>query len=366
MRKRFQNGRVVKNGRYWIGKWIEDGHDRSKVLGKVSKMTKSQAQQDLATIVKPINERAASAVSSDITLKDFVSDVFLPFYRRIWKRVTDESRTDSINRYIVGAFGSRQLRSLTLDQMQQFLDERKHMARSMIDHLRWDLKQIFDLAVVKGVIRSNPVFMSGKMWLFVPDECAQPKRPMMTVDQVKKVLDVLDLRERLIFKLGVFAGMRCSEIFGLRRGRVQDDYVEVLERVSRRDIDKPKTAKSVRKVALSRAVKHDLKLWLERTPGGPDDWLFPSENPKMPIGADNMMARYIKPKLRDPNVGLEWVDYRVMRRTHSSLMNAQGVDPKVVADQQGHTVDVNLNVYTQTPLEIRREAAETLAAALVN
>ena len=28
-------------------------------------------------------------------------------------------------------------------------------------------------------------------------------------------------------------------------------------------------------------------------------------------------------------------------------MRDQNVDPKVVADQQGHTLDVNLNVYTE-------------------
>ena len=73
-------------------------------------------------------------------------------------------------------------------------------------------------------------------------------------------LQVLELRERLVFKLGVLAGMRCSEIFGLRRGRVKHDHVEVMAGVSRRDIDTPKTEKSVRKVALSNAVKEDLKL----------------------------------------------------------------------------------------------------------
>ncbi len=197
------------------------------------------------------------------------------------------------------------------------------MAFTMVDHLRWDLKQILDLAVAEAVIPTNPVYVQpGTMLLFVPRQCAKPKRPVMTIDHVKRALEVLDLRERLVFKLGVFAGMRCSEIFGLRRGRVKEDQVEVVERVSRRDIDTPKTDKSVRKVALSSAVKEDLKLWLESTPGGPDDWLFPSENRKMPIGADNMMARYIRPKLNPDEVGLGWVDYRVMRRTHSSLMKA--------------------------------------------
>jgi hypothetical protein len=38
------------------------------------------------------------------------------------------------------------------------------------------------------------------------------------------------------------------------------------------------------------------------------------------------------------------------------------VDPKVVADQQGHGVDVNQSVYTQTPVATRLEAVETLSA----
>jgi len=55
-----------------------------------------------------------------------------------------------------------------------------------------------------------------------------------------------------------------------------------------------------------------------------------------------------------------------MRRTHSSLMRGLGVDPKIVADQQGHTLDVNLNVYTETSVESRIEAVEALGSALVN
>ena len=40
--------------------------------------------------------------------------------------------------------------------------------------------------------------------------------------------------------------------------------------------------------------------------------------------------------------------------------------PKLIADQQGHTVDVNLNVYTQSSIESRTEAVETLESAFVN
>ena len=47
-------------------------------------------------------------------------------------------------------------------------------------------------------------------------------------------------------------------------------------------------------------------------------------------------------------------------------MNERGVSPKVIADQQGHTVDVNLNVYTKSSIETRIEALETLESAFVN
>jgi hypothetical protein len=47
-------------------------------------------------------------------------------------------------------------------------------------------------------------------------------------------------------------------------------------------------------------------------------------------------------------------------------MREKDIDPKVVADQLGHTLDVNLNVYTQTSLKRRIEAVETLEASVVN
>ena len=46
-------------------------------------------------------------------------------------------------------------------------------------------------------------------------------------------------------------------------------------------------------------------------------------------------------------VGLGWVDFRVMRRTHETLMNEIHDETKLAADQLGHTVDVNQDVYTR-------------------
>jgi len=133
------------------------------------------------------------------------------------------------------------------------------------------------------------------------------------------------------------------------------------ERIYRGKPDTPKTQQSIRIVALSDIVVEDLQDWLAASPSGSEAWLFPSEKLKSPLSKDNVLYRYMRPRLE--TVGLAWVDYQVMRRTYSSLMHELGVDPKVVADLMGHNVDVNQNVYTQTSLERRREAAKRFEEA---
>jgi integrase len=76
------------------------------------------------------------------------------------------------------------------------------------------------------------------------------------------------------------------------------------------------------------------------------------------MARDNCWYRHIGPKIKA--AGLEGINYQVMRRTHSSLMRGLNVDPKVVADQLGHTLDVDLNVYTATALETRKQAVNSL------
>ena len=66
---------------------------------------------------------------------------------------------------------------------------------SVVDHLRWDLSQIFNLARSEGAIHRNPA-----EFLVTPKNAAKPERSVMSREDVKKCVEVLPLRERLIFK----------------------------------------------------------------------------------------------------------------------------------------------------------------------
>ena len=71
----------------------------------------------------------------------------------------------------------------------------------------------------------------------------------------------------------------------------------------------------------------------------------------------------MQPKLL--KVFLAWANFLVMRCTYATLMKALGVDGKLVADQLGHSLDVNQNVYTQSPVENRLVAFNQLEKILL-
>jgi hypothetical protein len=57
-------------------------------------------------------------------------------------------------------------------------------------------------------------------------------------------------------------------------------------------------------------------------------------------------------------IGLDWANSQVVRRTHSSPLKELDVDPHVGAEQMGHTIDVNENVYTITVTQAPKGSCE--------
>jgi len=359
MRRRYREGSLKKQDGYWVAMWWEDGHRRSRHLGKVSELTKADARGELAKLTAPVNLRYFPA-SVRCTLGDFIEHIFLPFYRRKWKPSTAGSNEYRLTAHVVPGMGTRTVGSFTRDELQDYLEQKadQGLSYSLVAHLRWDFKQIFDLAQAEGYIQKNSAIL-----LFVPRNTRRPERLVMNEEEVKKLFSVLEQRERLIVKLAVLAGMRPGEIFGLKWGRLKEEFIQIRQRVYRGEVDTPKTNHSVRDVALSARLLGEIDEWrgvsLDTSPTA---WVFPSERLVTPLSKDNCWRRRITPKLK--TVGLSWATFHVMRRTHSSLLNALKVDPKVVADMLGHTLDVNQNVYTVTQFERRKEAVNSLESSL--
>jgi integrase len=358
-RRRYQSGSLKRRCGKWIGQWWEGERRRNRALGPISTMTKSEAKAALDQILAGLKASQGS-VTKDMSLGQFIEGVYYPFYRRKWKPSTAANNVNRVDTHVVPVFGDRRVTSFRRDDLQGFLDAKcaGGLSFSMVDHLRWDLKQMFDMAIAEDLIGRNPAAL-----LFTPNEAKRGERLVMTTEEVKRCFAVLDLRELLIVQLAIIAGMRPGEIFGLTWKRVGTDYADIRQRVYKGQIDSPKTVQSVRHAALSGGLVDALEQWKARSINtNPEAWVFSSER-NTPLSRDNVLRRSISPRLK--TVGLAWVNFQVMRRTHSTLMNNLGVEGKLVADQLGHSLDVNQNVYTKSPVERRKVVVDQLERSLV-
>jgi len=358
MRKsRYQKGSVKKQRGRWVAMWWVDRSRKSRVIGLVKDMTKSDAREAVNRIVTEVAAKREQHKAWQFG--EFVTEVYFPFYSRKWKNSTKENNVNRVSVHLVKKFGALELSGFRRDELQDLLDEKAEagLSFSVVDHLRWDVKQIFDMAVSEGHVERNPALL-----LFTPKQAAKPIRRVMNMKEVQTCFAALEQRERLIAKLAVIAGMRPGEIFALTWGRMAATYADIQQRVYRGTIDTPKTDQSVRKAALPEGLLHDIEVWREFSLETRDSaWVFPSER-MTPLSKDNCWRRSMEPKLAA--VGLEWANFLVMRRTHATLMRALGVDGKLVADQLGHSLDVNQNVYTQSPVENRLAAVNQLEKSL--
>jgi integrase len=362
-RKRFQRGclRKTKHGRLWvwIGKYYEDGRGRSKVLGHCAQMTEGAAWARLQEYLNPINETAGFRQALPTDFREYVTNVFLPQRRKKWKDSTDQTTTERFQAHLLPAFDGRQLRDLTRERLQRFLDGKTTggLSKSVVSHLRWDLNAVFKMAADDGLIQGNP---AGS--LVTPKEAKTFEKRSMTKEEIHLALSVLDLRERIVFLFAVLVGMRPGEIFALRWGRVGPDMVNILERVYRRLPSDPKTQRGKRVAAVPPDLAGDIDQWREVAIDlNPESLVFTSERGTV-LSRDNFLRRNIHSKLEQ--VGLGWVNFQVLRRTQASLGHKEGVDPKAAADQRGHAIGVAIDTYTMTDLETRRQAVTTLEEAL--
>jgi integrase len=359
MRQRHQTGGLRKQRGRWLGMWWADGKRKSRVLGLVKEMTKSKAREEVGKIAAEENQKRQGA-GRLWHFGEFVEQVFFPYYSRKWKASTRGSPMNRISIHLVAVLKGRKLAGFTRDELQDLLDrkvEKEGLSFSTVDHLRWDLKQVFDMALAEGYIDRNPALL-----LFTPREAAKPKREIMTIEEVQTCFRVLGTRDRLIAKLAILAGMRPGEIFALTWGEMKSTYANIRQRVYRGVIDSPKTEQSFRKAALSEGLLREIEEWRNQAVSTADNaWVFPSER-MTPLAKENVWRRSIVPKLE--RAGLGWLNFQVMRRTHASLMNDLGIEGKLVADQLGHSLDVNQNVYTQSAVSKRQVAVNQLEISL--
>jgi integrase len=331
--------KVVKNRRgvkVWRAQWRENGRGKTRLLGEYSKVSRQDARAELDRILAPLNALAGSA-PSPTTLRHYVENEYL--VTRIWKQSTRGTTEQIISTHVLPLFGDRAIASISRRELQDHLNAKAAagLSYSVVHHIRFQLVGIYKMAQSDGLVTVNPT-----KGLIDPRCKPHGEKQTITVDELLRGQMVLELRDRLIFRLGVCEGMRPGEIMGLQPGDYYDGTFHIRRRVYRGVIDEPKSERSRRDVPATDITKALLSEWLELLPALSSVWLFPSETGKTPISYSNLLRRRIKPALA--TVGIR-ANFQILRRTWVNKVDEVEKDPVIRAQLAGHSVDVHENVY---------------------
>ena len=156
-----------------------------------------------------------------------------------------------------------------------------------------------------------------------------------------------------------FCGLRESEVYGLKNGDLYEYGAIRVERSwYKGDINPTKTDRPW-KVGIGGEIFDRLTAWIATLPDRSNaGWVFPSERIVSPLLPDNVLRRSIYPRLE--SLGLDWINFAVLRRTHSTLHQERRTDPKIIADQQGHGLGVHMSDYVDSSMTQKRAAVSAL------
>jgi integrase len=366
-RRRFQKGSLQKRKqgkrRVWVVLYYDENRERRfHAIGPASELSKGDAEQRQQEFMKAINGGPTWETARPPLLREFLNEVYLPFYRGKWKESTRGTTENRIQHHILRDLGGNRMDSFTPVPLQQYLDGKAAigLSRSMVKHLRWDLQSIFRLAVAERLMPTNPAVA-----LYCPQMSAPTETRAMTAEEFNAAAEAFDIRERVILYLGCLAGMRPGELLALQRGDFGPACrtAEVRRRVYRGRLNVPKNGK-FRTVAVPEQTAQIVADWLDKAvEQKPGAFVFAGETGQ-PLWRDSLLEDHFRPRLKP--LGLDWVDFQVMRATHASLGKAAGADVKVQSDQRGHGLGVAMEVYTRSSIGQKSAAAKKLERSVLD
>ena len=372
-RRRYQTGCLFARGKKrkkWIARWREpmlsnDGNirevQRSEVIGLVSELSKSKAQDLLNAKLRTINA-GSHRPESTMLFKQFVEEVWRPGVLSMLKPNSSRYYGIQLDSHVLPAFGTRRLYEITRADVQCFVAEKKRRgySGSSIHGMRTALGKVLQSAVDWGYTEQNAA--RG-----INIGSREPKTERLYLSARESVKLIASLKEpvRTLVLVAVLTGLRIGELLALRwkhldlfLGRIQ-----VRETVSEGKFGTPKTKSSRRDVPISDPVREALLVQRSRSrQTGPDDLIFTTLK-QTPLNPKNLLRRQLRPAC----VALELplVSWHSFRHTHATLLGEVGESLKTAQALLGHSdLETTLNVYTHAIPESQKRAVDKVANIL--
>lgn len=320
-----------------------------------------QAYIDSGRIWEFLERSDKAKVKTQTLFKPYVEAWMETFKRPKLKPKTFHTYTGYLHSHLYPAFGDRYIEDITAQDIQQFMNERKHLARKSINSYCRLLEQILDAAMDDKLIEENP---AKSKRLANPSDKAKPREALPEAQYreiIKNLMAMDNCPEKLMVALLTFTGIRKNEALGLRWDDI-DLYADKPHFDIKRGvthvgnppiIGKPKTKSGERSVYFG----DNLKAILEAMQG--EGFVFGGETP-LSLKSYKTLMKHIGRK-----IDLHGATPHVFRHTYLTTAAGENIDPKTLQGMAGHADhQITMNTYVHKKDENLVKAGQMMDALL--
>lgn len=294
------------------------------------------------------------------TFKVYANKWFDTYKKPKLKPTTLQGYRSNLKMHLYPAFGDMRLDEITVETVQQFLNDRVDLAKNTVHTMFVLFSEIMDSAFEDRYIKSNP---AKSKRINIPST-RKTERQALSPEQLRLIIaeiseKLTDVTERRLMALLLFTGMRRGEVMGLRW----------------EDIDFEK-----RLITVNRAVSYTTNQPIISTPK--------TKSGKRVIPLDDQLVTFLKPHLDtgyiiggkepptlmvtrrllrnlDKKINMFGATPHVFRHSYISALAEAGVDLKTIQQISGHSnVTTTMGIYAHTRLGLVQEAGGKVARLL--
>jgi integrase len=334
--------------------------------------------------LRPLNEGTLTPESSQ-TLGQFVEEVYFPYaegQKRASTLKTDYNRWNTHLRPRCGKMRLREFRTVTGEHLLQEIARQNELSKATLKQLKSLLSAIFKHAKRQGFIDGvNPM-----QDVSIPKARKCAPTYAYSLDEINRMLEVLDELSATIVAVAAFSGLRRSEIQGLRWSDYNGSSIQVQRSIWEGITDDTKTDASNGLVPVISVLARRLDKYRARLHGGPqpEASIFACAKGQA-LRLNNVLRLRVLPILNrcgkcrlseDKHVGADhayrrdeslpaWHGWHAFRRGLATNLHDLGIDDHTIKDILRHSsVTVTQRSYIKSLPKHSIEAMKTFDSSV--
>lgn len=341
----------AKNGTYYFRANLGYHSVTGKQIQKYCSgfKTKKEAREEYSRLLLTKSEDSEESAGK-LPFKQFIEDIFLPWYKTRVKERTYDNRLPTVKRHLsyFYDFLITEITPLHVQKWQLFLSK-KGYAPSYIRIVQGLFSLAMDRAVVLGLVESNPSKIVGNV------KKTKTKIDFWTKEEFEKVLSFFykeDYYQHFLFMslwLLFMTGMRIGEATAIQwedidfeTGMLSIDKTLYYKNLDDYTFVEPKTKASVRHIVLDEDTLTLLHQWKDVQQAVIQTNFVMSYNgvPTQKHTLAHAITRFAK------KAGVHRIRLHALRHSHASLLISMGENPLIIKDRLGHEdIETTLGTY---------------------